>query len=235
VADAPHIIPFAFCIATTIAVRCETANRIHDASAGTARARGSLGQVLRGITRRVRCHFSARQQMAALMRFIFATFSFLALTDQTLGNPFDDCVLGNMQGATSDVAAKSIKVACLRKTSIAISEDDLQNLKGTAEYGTLSRNFGPGFLITLTNNMEFIVTEVTLKISVNKGPIRYVRTDDFNLPTDAIVAALPPDPTQSMRINPFTTRSFAIGTNDEIDPKKPSFQLGNCKREGHPD
>jgi hypothetical protein len=28
-------------------------------------------------------------------------------------NAFDDCVLENMRGVTSDLAAKSIKVACL--------------------------------------------------------------------------------------------------------------------------
>ncbi len=172
--------------------------------------------------------------MAASVRFLIALFSLLALTDQTLGNPFDDCVLGNMRGTTSDVAAKSIKVVCLRKTSVVISDDDLQNLKGVAQYRTLSRNFGPGLLITLTNNMEFIVTEVTLKISVNKGPLRYFRTDDFYLPTDAIITALPPDPTQSMRIDPFTTRSFTVGPNDEIDQKKPVFSWGVASAKGIP-
>ena len=53
--------------------------------------------------------------MVTLVKFLLAALSLLALTDQTLGNPFDDCVLENMRGATSDVAAKSIKVACLRK------------------------------------------------------------------------------------------------------------------------
>jgi len=36
-------------------------------------------------------------------------------------NAFDDCVLKNMQGVTSDIAAKPVKIACLRKSSVPLT------------------------------------------------------------------------------------------------------------------
>jgi hypothetical protein len=36
----------------------------------------------------------------------------------------------NMRGVTSDTAAKSIKTACLRKSSVELSADDVKGLKG---------------------------------------------------------------------------------------------------------
>ena len=48
-------------------------------------------------------------------------------------NPFDDCVLDKMSGVTSDLAAKSIKVACLRKSSVDMPPWQVARLVGGAE------------------------------------------------------------------------------------------------------
>ena len=51
---------------------------------------------------------------------------------------FSRCVYENMRGVASDLAARSIKVACLRENSIEIPIEDLVKLKGQSEYGTFN-------------------------------------------------------------------------------------------------
>jgi hypothetical protein len=153
-----------------------------------------------------------------------------------LAAAFDDCVLENMRGVTSDLAAKSIKVACLKKTSIEISKDNWTErsnaghifmlFTASARHQVTGDSKSTGFWITFKNNMEYIITEITVEISIKAGPFQSYRTDDFykDLPPDprVIVTGLPPDPTVRMRIDPFKEITYFIKTNDAAHVAKDS-------------
>jgi hypothetical protein len=146
---------------------------------------------------------------------------------------FNSCVYENLRGVASDLAAKSIKVACLRNSSIEIPIDDLIKLKGQSEYGTFNNH--TGYILQLTNNLEYILTELTIGISVKNGPIKYYRIDDFHMPPapGVLVTGLPPDPTVSMRIDPLTSKTFFFGERADVDLKKTGLYDSLCLSEGN--
>lgn len=151
-------------------------------------------------------------------------------------NAFDDCVLDNMRGVTSDLAAKSIKVACLRKTSVEIPKEDLSALTGRAEYADFGQQFGKGFWISLENQSAYIVTSVTIDIHVGVGDNQFFETDDFYTPQPGVIyAGPPPDPIRSMQIARFSKIDFRIiAPQPGIDMKKQNFKWGIAAAKGIP-
>jgi hypothetical protein len=149
-------------------------------------------------------------------------------------NAFDDCVLENMRGVTSDLAAKSIKVACLRKVSVEIPKDELSALTGRAEYADFGPQFGKGFWIRLENQTSYIVTSVTIDIHVGTGDSQFFQTDDFYTPQAGVIyAGPPPDPTRSMQIQRFSKMDFRIiSPQPGIDLKKQNFTWGIATAKG---
>jgi hypothetical protein len=138
-------------------------------------------------------------------------------------NAFDDCVLKNMQGVTSDAAAKSIKVACLRKSSVPLTDDDVKGLKvWSGFYGTFGITRTPGFTAEVKNNTGFIITELTFGISVDGGPPEMYRVDDFNYQEPGVIyTGLAPDPTYDMRIDVLKSKKFQFALDrPDIDKKK---------------
>ncbi|MDH2356564.1 hypothetical protein QCM80_38980 [Bradyrhizobium sp. SSUT112] len=151
-----------------------------------------------------------------------------------VANAFDNCVLDNMRGTTSDLAAKSIKIACLRKTSVDIPKEDLSALTGRAEYADFGPQFGKGFWIRLENGSAYIVTSVTIDVHVGVGDNQFFETDDFFTPQPGVIYAGPPDdPTRSMQIQRFSKVDFRIITpQPNIDPKKQNFKWGIAAAKG---
>ena len=128
-----------------------------------------------------------------------------------------------MQGVTSDVAAKSVKVACLRKNSVTLTPDDVKGLQIVAGfYGPFGMTNTPGFTAEVKNNTGFIVTEITFGISVDGGPAEMYRADDFNYQEPGVIyTGLPPDPTYNLRIDPLKSRKFQFALDrPDIDKKK---------------
>jgi len=149
---------------------------------------------------------------------ILAIFGVVALfAGPALANPFDDCVLEGMKGVTSDLAAKSIKVACLRKSSVEIPADSLTKLVGTANYGDFGR--GTGFVMHIDNQLEYVITEITIRLKIGKEADKLVRNEEFyELPArGVVVTGLPPDPTTGMMIKPFTQCDYWIPMQTSID------------------
>lgn len=155
---------------------------------------------------------------------------------QARANAFDDCVLENMRGTTSDLAAKSIKVACLRKSSVDISKEDLVGISGRAEYADWGPQYGKGFLLQLENNTAYIVTSVTIDVHVGVGDNQFFQIDDFWSPTPGVIyPAPPPDPTVSMQIprhSKITYRLVAPQTGTDI--KTQNFKWGISAAKGIP-
>lgn len=159
------------------------------------------------------------------MRFrtVLLALTSICCSAPALANPFDDCVLENMRGVTADLAARSIKVSCLRKTSVEIPAEALAKVKATANYGVFDGK-NTGFLMEVNNQSDYVLTEITLTFRVDKMPEQIVRTDDFRKPQPAgvLYAGPPLDPTYTMQIKPFVASSFFIPmqTNIPFDAKK---------------
>lgn len=153
-----------------------------------------------------------------------------------MANAFDDCVLENMRGVTSDLAAKSIKIACLRKTSVDIPKEHLSALTGRAEYADFGPQFGKGFWIRLENGSAYIVTSVTIDVHVGVGDNQFFETDDFFMPEPGVIYTGPPDdPTRSMQIPRFSKVDFRIiKPQPNIDMKKQNFKWGIAAAKGIP-
>ena len=160
----------------------------------------------------------------------------LVIATDAHANAFDDCVVETLRGTTSDVAARSLKVACLRKSSVEIPAEMLVDLTGTAEYGDFGKNIGTGFWIQLENKTKFVITEITIKVQVGDGKVQYFRTDDFWTPTPGVVyAGPPPDPTRSMQIAPYATVNYRVLTKQpDIDVKKQKYKWGIASARGIP-
>ncbi len=138
-------------------------------------------------------------------------------------NAFDDCVLENMRGVTSDAAANSIKVACLRKNSVILSMEELRGLRLVGgSYGTFGFRNTPGFTAEVKNDTGYIITEITFAISVAGGQNEFFRADDFFYQEPGVIyTGPPPDPSVQLRIDPMKSKKFQFEADrPEIDKKK---------------
>jgi hypothetical protein len=73
--------------------------------------------------------------------------------------PFDDCVLQHMQGVSSDVAAVSIKEACIRAVEKPLSDAAVQTLNtARAGYGALPPDGSAALYVSLDNESGYTIT-----------------------------------------------------------------------------
>lgn len=158
----------------------------------------------------------------------------LCAAEQARATAFDDCVLTNMKGVTSDLAAKSIKVACLRTSSVDIPKDDLVGIRGRAEYANFGEKYGKGFLFQIENKTAYIITSVTIDVHAGVGDNQFIQIDDFWSPTPGVIyTGLPPDPTQTMQIPRHGSVLYRrVSPQSNIDVKKQNFKWGISAAKG---
>lgn len=80
---------------------------------------------------------------------------------------FDECILDNMKGVTSDLAARAIYRSCLEKfpktaevcTDFALTSDQMNHLKGTAHF-----SYGSFFVDLYNGNPDVSLTNIQITI-----------------------------------------------------------------------
>jgi hypothetical protein len=141
---------------------------------------------------------------------------------------YSSCVLDNMRGVTNDLAAQAVEEICLRKASSAL--DDLTRFKGsTAGYGQIygytEQRFG--LYITVDNQTEFTLTEISIDIAnkKSKGRKTYV-AHYFPEPVGqgVIITGLPKDRTIAMRLLPGRN-TFTLQINENVPEGAKFFDL----------
>lgn len=119
---------------------------------------------------------------------------------------FNDCVLENMRGINSDLAAESVKESCLRIVSESLT--DLSALsQSKAGYGKIYGYLGDhsGLHVTLSNSSPFTITELAIAITDKKSKTENVyvaRTFPAPLPPNVIASGPPRDRTRQMQLTP---------------------------------
>jgi hypothetical protein len=143
---------------------------------------------------------------------------------------FSGCVIENMKGITSNLAAESVKEACLRKVSVELNINDWP--KTTAGYGQIHgyvREQIFGLYVNVTNNSQYTITEMTIEIMDRKTKEKNVyaaRLFLSPLPAGTILAGQPPDKTVLMQMPPGT-HTFTLKTTEAVnDPNKFFEQYG---------
>lgn len=102
---------------------------------------------------------------------------------KTKGDTYDDCIIQNLKGVTSDVAAVEIRKACRSKYP-----EEKVNLPSKSLYGVdahsafvnaelIKNYFGAGFFLSGTNTLEHSITGVTLSIKFNNLPEVTIRSE----------------------------------------------------------
>jgi hypothetical protein len=143
-----------------------------------------------------------------------------SLQGTALASEFDKCVLQHMQGVTSDLAASSIKEACLRTVETQLPDEALKALSGaTAAFGQLPALVGgAGIYITLNNTSGYTITELSITIENKKThafvtyPVRYFPF----VPPPGVIMGPPRDPTLEKMIGPGQ-RAFYTPINQTTD------------------
>jgi len=148
------------------------------------------------------------------------------LTNQKEAAPasFEGCVLENMRGISSNLAAESVKEACLRKASVALNFSEW--LKARAQYGQIYGYTGEqhfGLYVSFTNSSRYTITEMTIVIvdKKTKETNTYTaRSFPAPLAPGTIIAGLAPDKTLGMRMPPGKC-SFTLTIGETApDPNK---------------
>jgi hypothetical protein len=85
---------------------------------------------------------------------------------------FDKCVLEHMPGVTSDLAASSVKEACIRTVETLLPTEALLTLRNArAAFGQLPHYEGGfGLYMTLNNNSGYTITELSIEIVNKQNP-----------------------------------------------------------------
>ena len=124
---------------------------------------------------------------------------------------FDECILENMKGVTSDIAAKAIGDSCYTKfpeiinckTVEVINPRDLYKITGTAEVGSYAY-----FQARLYNGLDKAIAEITFTISGEK----------INPPQQYKLYPSPPNPLQPKSAGNFGTSIQSVpGKNFKWD------------------
>jgi len=143
-----------------------------------------------------------------------------ATTTQAAGPSFDQCILDHMQGATSDLAAVSIKEACIHANEKQIPDDALETLMTSkAGFGSLPfpNQTKSGLYVTLNNNSGYTLTELVIEITDKntKAAERYViRLFPF-VPAPGVIMGAPLDKT-TLEMVPPGPRQFYIEINQTV-------------------
>jgi hypothetical protein len=131
---------------------------------------------------------------------------------------YDRCVLENMKGSTSDIAAIAIKESCIRTTEVDLPAEQLQTLKPSRAYYT--KLYGQDILVVSINNTTgYVITELTVFLSTKKGnKYNHYTNRTFVAPNTGSVA----DRTIFEMIGPGTA-SFMVGIT-EAPKNEPDFE-----------
>ena len=101
----------------------------------------------------------------------------VAWTSSASAAPFDDCILKNMRGVTSDTAARAVQTACLRTAEAAIPGTIADSLNSGANAGY---DKDKGFFLELENRSPYTITSVTVSVfSKAGGGTKYYPLDYF--------------------------------------------------------
>ena len=116
-----------------------------------------------------------------LLSLVVALFFLAGATGagKAAASSFNQCILDHMQGATSDLAALSIKEACIHASEKQLPDDALNTLMTSAAgFGILPfpSQDKSGLYVTLNNNSGYTITELVIEITdkKTKAPERYV-------------------------------------------------------------
>ncbi len=125
------------------------------------------------------------------MKFIIATFFILILASASSAkaDKYDDCILDNMKGVTSDTAAKAIMQACYSKYKKKETSNkksyyykDECTRKTTSKYdigkGKWDDDYYQSFVVTMTNNSPFRVWAIFMyKKTSSSSSSSYIKTN----------------------------------------------------------
>jgi hypothetical protein len=123
-------------------------------------------------------------------------------------NPFDSCVLDHMRNVVSDVAATSIKQACVRSAEQALTQGEIGRVFSNPEGGYISFNsYGTvekAFYIKFQNGSDYSISEITVRLSDDSGHDQTFTLQRFLFMSwiGHAIAAPPPDPTYNMALRP---------------------------------
>jgi hypothetical protein len=192
---------------------------------GSARCGRGFGRLTAAASRRE--YVDRGKAMRAGLR-IGAVVLALTLGQPAVASPFDTCVLQHMQGVTSDVAAGSVKEACLRTSETPLPNTALQTLTTMrAVYGKLPPGErGAGLYMSFNNDSGYTITELVLEIQDKTTDAReryVVRLFPFppSPPRPGVIdLGYGPDRTPAMMIAPGP-REFYVRIKQSVrDPKK---------------
>lgn len=167
----------------------------------------------------------ARLDLRAVRSLLLGVLAMtIASTSLAMASEFDKCVLQNMRGVTSDLAAASVKESCLRTVEMQLPKEALQTFQtATARFGQLpSYVGGVGLYITVNNNSGYTITEITMAIENKKTrtDVSYVIRDFPFVPPPGVIAMGPPrDPTLLKMIGPGY-REFYTPINETRNPNE---------------
>ena len=159
--------------------------------------------------------------------FLLAVGAATISLQTALPSEFDQCVLQHMQGATSDLAATSVKESCLRTVEVPLAEDTVAALTGAGNQAHFwqfpASAFGGGtgaLAITLNNVSGYTLTELSIMVLTKEtGKSETYRVRSFpNYPPNALVG-LPRDPTILKKIEPGKHEIY-VPIAEVADPTK---------------
>jgi len=119
--------------------------------------------------------------------------------DQLFGHrTFDDCILQNMKGATSDIAARAIHKSCREKfpegAEAVAKSDDLEPWQVAALTGRAGLNYGNSYSGSIYNgNQDITITQVRVEVTTKSDGKSIARTY-----------------TADVTIPPLSTRDFSF-------------------------
>jgi len=133
-----------------------------------------------------------------------------------LAMSFSTCLLDHLKGTTSDLAAVSVKEACLRKAERPF---EAVVTPANARYGLIHNAPGAssyGLYLTLNNATPYTITEIVLTLTDKESRREdsyVVRSFPPSFMDDAAASSTAPDPTVHMMLPPGP-HSFTVETGD---------------------
>jgi hypothetical protein len=119
----------------------------------------------------VRCHRTATFALCSLLYF--------GALETVDASPYDDCLLENHKGVTSDVASHAIRGSCLPKTEVKVFEDHLSRPEGTAKFVYFPFVQKDALMITIKNGSDYIITGIDTAVYGQKSQKGDLQTTDY--------------------------------------------------------
>jgi hypothetical protein len=157
---------------------------------------------------------------AAILGGLWLSITCLAITSVS-ASQFDQCVLDVMKGVTSDIAAVSIKEACIRKTEVPIPTSLLLSglPNSRASYGAFVDG-SSGLFVTINNNTGYTISELTITVANKKNGHATTYTKQLFVSPNAVSTA---DRTVFMLIGPGM-RIFMVNVSETAKDQKDFFE-----------